>query len=60
MVKVGDRVMVDGRKVGQPRRGGTVVATNGPLVTVRWDDGHQSTFVPSAGDMTVARGSSDR
>lgn len=60
MYKIGDRVMVDGRKVGQPRRGGTVTGVNGAMVTVRWDDGHQSTFVPSAGDMTVARGPAPR
>ena len=53
MVQVGDRVVVDGRKVGQERRPGVVVGVNGPLVDVRWEDGHQSTFVPAAGSMTV-------
>jgi hypothetical protein len=58
MVQVGDRVVVDGRKVGQQRRPGVVTAVNGSLVSVRWEDGHQSTFVPAAGTMTVVKGES--
>lgn len=53
MVKPDDRVRIDGRKVGQSRRWGVVVSVNGALITVHWDDGTTSTFVPSAGDLTV-------
>jgi Domain of unknown function (DUF1918) len=53
MVNAGDRVIVDGRRVGQARRTGVVTAVSGTLVTVRWDDGHVTTFAPSAGTMTV-------
>ena len=58
MVQVGDRVVIDGRKVGQQRRPGVVTGVNGSLVSVRWEDGHQSTFVPAAGTMTVVKGES--
>lgn len=53
MFNVGDHVTVDGRKVGQPRRSGLVTRVSGPMVTVRWDDGHESTFVPTSGTMAV-------
>ena len=56
MVQVGDQVVVDGRKVGQQRRPGVVTGVNGSLVSVRWEDGHQSTFVPAAGTMSVVKG----
>jgi len=54
VVNAGDRVTVDGRKVGQARRTGVVTAVSGTLVTVRWTDGHVTTFAPTAGTMTVA------
>jgi len=53
MVNTGDRVIVDGRRVGQAPRTGVVTAVSGTLVTVRWDDGHVATFAPTAGNMTV-------
>jgi hypothetical protein len=53
MVKPNDRVCVDGRKVGQARRYGLVLAVNQALLTVRWDDGTTSTFVPTGGSLTV-------
>jgi hypothetical protein len=53
MYKVGDRVVVDGRKVGQARRGGVITTVNGAMVTVQWEDGHTTSFVPSAGSMSV-------
>ena len=59
MVSTGDRVIVDGRRVGQAARTGVVTAVSGTLVTVRWDDGHVATFAPTAGNMTVmAKGGS--
>jgi hypothetical protein len=59
MVNAGDRVIVDGRKVGQARRTGVVTAVSGTLVTVRWDDGHLTTFAPTPGTMTVTAGGGD-
>ena len=53
MVKPNDRVCVDGRKVGQARRYGVVLAVNKALLTVRWDDGTTSTFVPTGGSLAV-------
>jgi Domain of unknown function (DUF1918) len=51
---IGDHFVVKRRKVGQPRRKGEVVAVLGPLFSrrqhfrVRWDDGHESVYVPGA------------
>jgi hypothetical protein len=53
MVEVGDRVLVESEKVGTPTRGGVVVAVEEPLITVRWDSGSESTFVPAAGSLQV-------
>jgi hypothetical protein len=52
-VNVGDRVEVEGERVGQAPRCGVVTALSGPLVTVRWDDGHQSAYAPAGGSMRV-------
>jgi hypothetical protein len=61
-VKTGDRVSIDAFKVGQPRRSGTVQkitrGLSGVRYLVRWDDGHESFFSPSAGNLIVeGRGS---
>jgi hypothetical protein len=53
MVEVGDRVLVESEKVGVGTRGGLVTAVDGRLITVRWDSGSSSTFVPSAGCLQV-------
>jgi hypothetical protein len=53
MVEGGDRVLVESEKVGSPTRGGVVVAVEEPLITVRWDSGSESTFVPAAGSLQV-------
>lgn len=53
MVEVGARIMVGSPKVGVEARSGTVTATDGPRVQVRWDDGHETTFVPGPGSMNV-------
>jgi len=51
--KVGDRIIVESEKVGQGAREGQILEViTSPLGTryrVRWDDGHESTFRPSAG-----------
>ena len=53
MVEVGDRVLVESEKVGTLTRSGVVTAVEGRLITVRWDSGAQSVFIPSAGSLRV-------
>ena len=54
--RVGDRIVVESRKVGDPKRSGAVVEVlSGPEndhYRVRWDNGHESIFYPSS-DATV-------
>jgi len=51
--KVGDRIIVESEKVGQPEREGTILeiieASYGTRFMVHWDDGHESTIHPTAG-----------
>lgn len=58
-VKVGDRVSIDSFKVGQPRRFGTVEriteGLSGVRYLVRWDDGHESHFTPSGGNLIIEK-----
>jgi hypothetical protein len=48
--KRGDRILVEGTVVGQPRREGEVVEVIGiddrTHYRVRWQDGHESVFYP--------------
>jgi len=53
MVQIGVRVVVESEKVGVEPRQGTVTATQGSLVRVRWDSGEETSFVPAAGAMRV-------
>jgi hypothetical protein len=53
MAAVGDRVQIESEKVGTVTRTGTIVAIDGRMITVDWDTGGQSMFVPSAGCMHV-------
>jgi hypothetical protein len=53
MAAVGDRVQIESEKVGTAVRTGTVTAIDGRTITVRWDTGGQSVFVPSAGCLHV-------
>jgi Domain of unknown function (DUF1918) len=53
MIEVGDRVLVESEKVGSATRSGVVTDVDGRLITVRWDSGASSTFVPSAGCLQV-------
>jgi hypothetical protein len=50
--QVGDRIIVEGNKVGQRRRDGEIVEVidaPGPRhYRVRWSDGHESIFFPSS------------
>jgi Domain of unknown function (DUF1918) len=53
MVEVGDRVLVESEKVGSVTRSGVVTAVEDRLITVRWDSGSESVFVPGAGSLRV-------
>jgi Domain of unknown function (DUF1918) len=55
MVEIGDRVLVESEKVGSAVRSGVVTAVDERLITVRWDSGSESVFVPSAGSLRVIR-----
>ena len=49
----GDRLVIEGTKLGQGRRSGEVVKVEGEpahqRLWVRWDDGHESLVMPGAG-----------
>ena len=49
---VGDRIIVEGNKIGSGRKSGEVVdvvdGASGPHYRIRWDDGHESTLFPSS------------
>ncbi len=49
MPKVGDRVIIEGSKVGATRREGSLVGMVGRLMQVRWIDGTESMISPGAG-----------
>ena len=55
--KVGDRLLVEAERIGRQRREGEIleVLTGGAGVhyRVRWDDGHESTFFPSARSVKI-------
>jgi hypothetical protein len=55
--KAGDRIIVDSEKVGRPPREGEILevieSPFGDRYSVRWADGHESTFRPSAGSTRI-------
>jgi uncharacterized protein DUF1918 len=53
MAKIGDRVEVSSPKAGQPSRAGVVTAISGALITVHWDTGEETRFIPGPGVMSV-------
>jgi hypothetical protein len=57
--KVGDRISLDAKKVGQPRRAGSVRALiegiSGVRYEIEWDDGSVSVIAPGAGNLLVER-----
>lgn len=57
MPKPGDRVVVEGSKVGGGRREGTLVETLGSLIKVRWTDGGETIMAPGAGAVSFLPGS---
>ncbi len=61
MAKVGDRIIVESEKVGQADRQGEILeiipsVSPGGHFLVRWDDGHESDFRPSAGSARIVPG----
>jgi hypothetical protein len=50
--EVNDGIVVRGRHVGDHDRKGVIIEVHGedgtPPYLVRWDDGHESVFVPSS------------
>jgi len=57
--QVGDELIVRGRHVGDEDREGVVTEVHGengaPPYMVRWKDGHESVFVPSADTLVEHR-----
>jgi hypothetical protein len=53
MVSEHDRIIVESEKLGQPPRSGVVNEIHGNLIRIAWDDGGESTMVPSAGSLRV-------
>jgi hypothetical protein len=55
--KVGDRVGLDAKKVGQPIRVGVVERVaeglSGSRYEIRWEDGSASIIAPSAGTLQI-------
>lgn len=56
MPKVGDRIVVEGSKVGGGRREGTLTGVVGSLIKVRWTDGGETLMAPGAGAIQVLPG----
>ncbi|HZT54182.1 MAG TPA: DUF1918 domain-containing protein [Gaiellaceae bacterium] len=55
---MGDRIVVESKKVGHPARSGVVeqvLQERPPRFRVRWDDGRTSIFSPSAGAARLER-----
>jgi uncharacterized protein DUF1918 len=57
MPKPGDRVVVEGTKIGGARREGTLMELTGSLIKVRWNDGGETMMAPGAGAVTFLPGS---
>ncbi len=55
--KIGDRISLDAKKVGQPRRAGVVRSVTKGISGIRcqitWDDGSESVIAPGAGVLLV-------
>jgi hypothetical protein len=55
--KVGDRIILESEKVGQPDRTGEILeivdSQLGVNYRVRWDDGHETEFRPKAGSARI-------
>lgn len=55
--KVGDHIVVESETVGTPTREGEVLEVIegevGVRLRVRWEDGHETIYTPSAGSVRV-------
>ncbi|HXQ95348.1 MAG TPA: DUF1918 domain-containing protein [Candidatus Acidoferrales bacterium] len=55
--KAGDRIVVESERVGIPSREGAILevveSATGHHYRVRWDDGHEGGFWPSAGSARI-------
>jgi hypothetical protein len=55
--KVGDRISLDSKKKGQPRREGEILevveSSIGVRYLVRWADGHESDIRPAGGSAQI-------
>jgi hypothetical protein len=62
--KKGDRLIIEGTKLGQARRSGEVLHVDGApehrRLWVRWDDGHESLVMPGAGATIERRATAPR
>ena len=60
----GDHISVDSQKAGEPARQGTILEViehdYGTSYQVAWDDGHESTFRPTAGTVHTVRPASKK
>jgi hypothetical protein len=52
-VTIGCRVLVESETVGVDPRSGVVTDIQGAAIHVRWDDGHESSFIPGPGALRV-------
>ncbi|MGH2721320.1 MAG: hypothetical protein ACRDJO_06915 [Actinomycetota bacterium] len=59
MVKVGDRIETETERVGQRPRCGVVTGVKERLITIRWEDGRESSFLPKSGSLRLVRRSDD-
>lgn len=51
----GDRLVIEGHRVGTTPRSGEVLSVDGSVLRVAWDDGHESTFVPGPDCRIIAK-----
>lgn len=58
MAKPGDRVVIEGTKVGGGRREGTLLELSGRMMRIRWEDGAESFMAPGAGAVRFLPGTS--
>ena len=59
MVQVGDRIEIETERVGQRPRGGVVTGVKERLLTIRWEDGRESSFMPKSGSLRLVERRSD-
>lgn len=53
MPAAGDRVVLEGNKVGGGRREGEIIRVSGQILEIRWLDGNTSLMAPAAGALRV-------